>query len=105
MSSQVTTPTDKCNTFADLEQRLAAWHKRNFPGGVPSQRSYVKAMEEMGELAAELLIIWQKGRQERAITEAADVAIVLAHLVRGLGGNLFDAMERKLSECERKEAR
>ncbi len=76
----------------DTESRLADWHRRKYGGRpVDVQRTAVKAMEEMGELARALL----RGDDANAREEAADVAITLTHLVRGLGGSLREEVERK----------
>ena len=82
-----------------LEKRLAAWHRRKFgPGGVLVEVTLVKAMEEMGELARAILA----GDTGNAREEAADIAIVLVHLVRGLGGSLHDEMEKKAAVIDRR---
>lgn len=59
-------------------------------------RTLAKAMEELGECARALL----KGETEHAREEAADVAITLVHLVRGLGGSLGEEMAAKYEVIE-----
>lgn len=77
----------------DLEARLADWHRRKYGDGpVKIDKTFLKAVNEMGELAEALLA----GDAANVIEEAADVAITLAHLVRGLGGSLTWAMAAKL---------
>lgn len=88
--------TDNPDSIQSLEERLVAWHRHAYPHGININATFIKAAEEFGELAEALL------GTDNAIEEAADIAIVLTHLVRGLGGNLFAAMQAKLAVIERR---
>lgn len=79
-------------SMEDLEADLATWHSRRYGGNpVDLLRTLVKAQEELGECARAIL----RGEKSEAREEAADVAIVLVHMVRGLGGSLFEEMKAK----------
>ena len=84
-------------TIEDLEIRLANWHRQRY-GDKPVDllRTCIKAQEELGELARAIL----RGDNENACEEAADVAITLVHLVRGMRGSLFAQMETKTEVIE-----
>lgn len=77
----------------DLESLLADWHKCRYGlRPVDIKATLIKAGEEFGELCRAVL----KDDHANAREEAADVAIVLTHLVRGMGGSLADEMWKKL---------
>jgi NTP pyrophosphatase (non-canonical NTP hydrolase) len=82
----------------DLESRLARWHLRRYGSAISSRfPTFAKLLEEVGELAAALV-----QNDAHAREEAADCAIVLVHLVRGLGGSLEEEMWRKLEIIEQR---
>lgn len=83
-------------TLHDLAARLADWHRAKY-GDRPVQfdRTVLKLYEEFGELALAL-----ECSPSEFATEAADVVIVLFHLVRGRGVSLAAAIERKLAVIE-----
>ncbi len=79
-----------------LEKKLAEWHDKKY--GKESRdvlrmgnRTVFKAVEELGELTKALL----RNDVKNAREEAADVAIVLVHLVRMMGSSLHEEMKRK----------
>lgn len=81
----------------NLEPLLADWHRRKYGDRpVDIQRTLAKAMEELGELARGIL----RGDVANAKEEAADVAITLTHLVRGLGGSLAEEVAKKYRVIE-----
>ena len=76
---------------SNFEERVAEWHDKKFPNPDPS-RTFFKAGEEMGELAAALL----EENPHHIAEEAADVALVLMSLVRMTSGkSLLDEMVKK----------
>jgi NTP pyrophosphatase (non-canonical NTP hydrolase) len=82
-----------------LETQLASWHARRFGrADVNLPATLAKAVEEMGELSRAML----SANKANAREEAADVAIVLVHLVRGLGGSLCDEMQKKAWVIEKR---
>jgi len=85
--------------YETIEDALAAWRKKKYrTNTVDLQRSCVKLLEEAGELAKAIL----KGDKENALEECADVAIITAHICRGLGSKLFDEMISKFYVLEKR---
>ena len=77
--------------MAVLEQQVADWHEKRY-GAVKVGPTTRKLGEEYGELMEALL----SGDLDRIEEEAADVALVLTHIVRGVsGGSLSACMARK----------
>jgi NTP pyrophosphatase (non-canonical NTP hydrolase) len=61
----------------EWERQLALWHKCRFPGrNLPG--TYRKLLEEVGELGEALMNADDEGVEE----EAADVGILLSHILR-----------------------
>jgi NTP pyrophosphatase (non-canonical NTP hydrolase) len=77
---------------SDLEERIADWHEARFGHrGIDWHRIVLKLMEEHGELGEAI-------RDKSNIAEeAADVAILLTHICRGVGTTLAAEMEKKLA--------
>ena len=81
----------------DIEQRLKEWHNRKYGPDVNIPATYKKLLEEVGELGEALMA----GSSIDIDEEAADVAIVLIHLLRGSAGmSLAGAILRKLPVIE-----
>ena len=82
-----------------LEVQLEEWHRRRYGETVDVSGTYRKLLEEVGELGEALLL----DDYEKIEEEAADVGIVLTHLLRGAtAGSLVRAMEGKTEEIERR---
>lgn len=82
----------------DLELELAQWHYALF-GDVDLPKTLRKLGEEFGELAE--AIANRNGTQ--IVEEAADCALVLTHIVRGISnGGLQDAMRRKFNKVKQR---
>jgi NTP pyrophosphatase (non-canonical NTP hydrolase) len=83
-----------------LQQRLTAWHAAKFKDGVTSLAHFIKATEELGEVAKAILDV----DIDSSVEEAADVVIALWAMVHRQTDkvNLFDAVEKKLAENERR---
>jgi len=82
----------------DMEERIAQWHYIEHGPDVDAGKTFRKLCEEVGELG-EALMLHSKNPAHVA-EEAADVAIVLSHIVRAAGSTLFLQMERKLTVLE-----
>ena len=61
-----------------LEEQIKAWHDKAY-GPVNAWPTYIKLMEEIGELAEALAL----GNVDDINEEAGDVGFVLANLIRG----------------------
>lgn len=90
----------------DIEKRLADWHSKKY-GPVRLLPTFSKLLEEVAELSEEVVGCVDGGRGlsyeahcNRLAMEAADCAIVLTHLCRGVGRSLVDAVEQKLTVIE-----
>lgn len=83
-----------------VQQQAGDWHRERFPDA-QVEHVALKTAEEVGELAS--AIIGVVGRNSASgdgdpQAEAADVAICLMVLLeRWIGGDLLDAVERKLA--------
>lgn len=66
--------------MSDLEQLLAEWHEKRFGRSVNLPATIRKLGEEFGELAEAMAI----GGETEIVNEAADMALVLCHIVRGI---------------------
>ena len=95
-----------------LEAQFQRWHESRFDGGVDLAATFRKLGEEVGELGEALIAIGADltGRDAVKIEEeAADCAIVLAHIVRAVNGNaagsLVRAMQLKFNELNRRPPR
>ena len=84
-------------TLADMERRLADWHREKY-GGEPVRvrKALCKLLEELGEFGEAL----NDGNGYQAAIEAADVVFVLCHLVRSTGFSLATAIRDKLDIIE-----
>jgi NTP pyrophosphatase (non-canonical NTP hydrolase) len=90
-------------TIQELEDRLADWHARKYGGSVDMAATVDKLREEVRELSDELhAMIYSGGNVGRMqvarniAVECADVLFVMAHLCRGAGVSLADAVAYKL---------
>jgi len=83
----------------EIDEKLRKWHLKKYGSErVDLQRSVVKLLEEAGELARAIL----KGDIENAKEECADVAIIVAHIARGLETSLFEEMIAKYHVLEKR---
>lgn len=80
----------------EIEKQALAWFDQRFRG-VELRKIRQKLLEEMGELQAAVLM----GDAEDVIEEAADVVIVLIHLLReSYNQSLAEAVTEKMRSIE-----
>lgn len=74
-------------------ETISQWADETFGPSTTNLRIATRANKEMGELLTALSI---NDSDQKAVEECADIHIVLCRIVRNLGGNFDEAIERKM---------
>ena len=97
-----------CSMYiGELDEKLAAWRKSRYGEGIiDTSATFRKLCEEIGELG-EAMMHWEYEDSlelgNHVCEEAADVCMVLSHIARAMGGNLFVEVAKKLEVIEKRE--
>lgn len=82
---------NRIETFHIFQQRVADWsNERGLLEGTDTQTQFIKLIEEIGEIAKELL----SGDDEKLQTEIGDVLVVAANICEKKGLSLCDCANK-----------